>query len=177
VLSTDTEPIGDSLVTSAITTISGVTEAGEVCFFGKAYGLESELVSIEADPVGTDCTADDGCGVHVHSGTSCSNSTMQGGNFYSTADDPWATTGYRTTDTDGYALFFDCVSTGEPDMEGQAFVVHADDGSRVSCGLLMSAPEETTSSPTETPVSSVGKLAPLASALVMLSTAVIAVTL
>jgi hypothetical protein len=98
---------------------------------------------------------------------------MQGGHFYSTTSDPWATTGYRTTDADGSALFFDCVSTGETDMEGHAFVVHADDGSRVSCGLLVSVPEET-HSPTD---SSVGKLAPLASALAMLaSTAVIALT-
>jgi hypothetical protein len=168
--------MGDSLVTSEITTISGVTEAGEVCFFGKAYGLQSELVSFKADPVGTDCTADNGCGLHVYSGTSCTDSTTQGENFYSTADDPWTTIGYLTTDADGYALFFDCVSTGETDMEGKAFVVHADDGSRVSCGLLLSAPEETYS-PTEAPASSVGKFTPIASVLAMLTTAVIAVTL
>ncbi len=175
-LNTETEPMGDSLVTSEITTISGVKEAGEVCFFGEAYGLERELVSVRADPIGTDCTAGNGCGLHVHSGISCTNSTTQGGHYYRTAVDPWSTTGYLTTDADGFALFFDCVSTGEPDIEGHAFVVHADDGSRVSCGLLVSEPEETYS-PTEAPASSVGKLAPLASALAMLTTAVITLTL
>ncbi len=174
-LNTETEPMGDSLVTSEITTISGVKEAGEVCFFGEAYGLERELVSVRADPIGTDCTAGNGCGLHVHSGISCTNSTTQGGHYYSTADDPWATIGYLTTDTDGYALFFDCVSTGETNMEGHAFLVHADDGSRVSCGLLSEL--SATSSPTAAPTSSVGKLSPLRSALAMLTTAVIAVTL
>jgi hypothetical protein len=170
VLKTETEPLGDSLVTSNITAVSGIQEAGQVCFFGNAYGLERELVSFKADPVGTDCTAGNGCGLHVHSGTACTNSTTQGGHYYSTADDPWATTGYRTTDADGFALFFDCVSTGETDMVGHTFVVHADDGSRVSCGVL-SEPEELSTD------SSAGKLAPLATALAMLATAVIAVTL
>jgi Cu/Zn superoxide dismutase len=170
VLKTETIPLGDSLATAEVTAITGIREAGEVCFFGKAYGLERELVSFKADPVGVDCTAGNGCGVHVHSGTSCTNSTMQGGHFYSTTNDPWATTGYLTTDADGSALFFDCVSTGETDMEGHAFVVHANDGSRVSCGLLMSVPEEA-SSP-----SSAGKLAPLASALAMLTTFAIPLT-
>jgi hypothetical protein len=173
VLTVETIPLGDSLVTAEITAITGIRESGEVCFFGEASSLERELVSFKADPVGLDCTAGNGCGIHVHSGTSCTNSTMQGGHFYSTADDPWATTGYRTTDKNGYAIFFDCVSTGETDMEGHAFVVHANDGSRVSCGLLMSVPE---SSPTVAPDSSVGKLAPLASALAMLTTAAIALT-
>jgi Cu/Zn superoxide dismutase len=177
VLNTETIPLGDSMVTSEITAITGVKEAGEVCFFGTANALERELVSFKADPVGTDCTAGNGCGLHVHSGISCTNSTTQGGHFYSTASDPWTTTGYLTTDADGSSgMFFDCVSTGESDMEGHAFVVHADNGSRVSCGLLLSEPEER-SSPTAAPASSVGKLAPLASALAMLATAVITVTL
>jgi hypothetical protein len=174
VLNTETIPLEDSLVTSKITAITGIREAGEVCFFGKAYGLERELVSFKW--VGADCTAGNGCGLHVHSGISCTNSTTQGGHFYRTAVDPWSTTGYLTTDADGFALFFDCVSTGEPDIEGHAFVVHADDGSRVSCGLLVSEPEEAYSS-TEAPASSVRKFAPLASAWAMLTTAAIAVTL
>jgi hypothetical protein len=168
--------MGESLVTSEITTISGVMEVGEICYFGKAYGLERELVSVNAETPGTDCTADDGCGLQVHSGVSCANSMTQGGHYYSTVDDPWTTTGYRTTDADGVALFFDCISTGEANMEGQAFVVRANDGSRVSCGLLLSAPDETLS-PTEAPGSSVGNFAPMASALAMLTSAVIAITL
>jgi Cu/Zn superoxide dismutase len=170
--------MGDSLVTSEITTISGVKEAGEVCFFGKAYGLERELVSFKW--VGADCTAGNGCGLHVHSGISCTNGTTQGGHFYSTTVDPWSTTGYLTTDVDGSAIFFDCVSTGETDIEGHAFVVHANDGSRVSCGLLVSEPPVMSGmhSPTEASTSSVGKLAPLASALGMLTgTVVMALTL
>jgi hypothetical protein len=175
VMVTETEPLGDSNVTASITSISIIKEVDQVCFFGMASGLERDLVSANADPAGTDCTAGNGCGVHVHSGTACTDSTTQGGHFYATADDPWSSVGYRTTDADGQAMFLDCVSTGEIDTDGRPFVVHANDGSRVSCGLLMPAPDET-ASPTAAPASSVGKCAPLASALAMLTTAVIAVT-
>jgi hypothetical protein len=56
--------------------------------------------------------------------------------------DPWLYTGYLTTDDDGYATFASCVRTGfdvasDPELLlGRAFVVHANDGSRVSCGLI-----------------------------------------
>jgi Cu/Zn superoxide dismutase len=184
VLKTETQPLGDSKVTSDITvhadsesTTRKIGEAGDVCFFGKAYGLESNLVSFLANPAGPNCLAGNGCGAHVHSGTACTTSTTQGGHFYSETviDDPWALEGYLTTDEDGNAVFFDCVTTGEYDFVGRAFVVHADDGSRVSCGLLMPEPVET-ASPTAAPTSSVGKLSPLQSALTMLTTAMVAVT-
>jgi hypothetical protein len=190
VMKTETAPLGDSSVTAEITAVAGIKEASEICFFGKAAGLERDLVSFAADPVGTDCTAVNGCGVHVHSGESCVNTMMQGGHYYSTVDDPWVTPGYLTTDAEGSsAIFFECVSTGETEFEGRAFLVHASDGTRVSCGLLVSGEHDMMNmgdmdmggmdmgSPASAPTSSVGKLTPLASALAMLTTAVIAVTL
>jgi hypothetical protein len=183
VLKTETTPLEDSSVTAEITAVAGYRKAGEVCFFGSASGLERELVSFNADPVGTDCTAVNGCGVHVHRGESCLNTLMQGGHYYSTAEDPWTATGYLTTNGEGSsAIFFNCVSTGETEFEGRAFLVHSDDGSRVSCGLLVSKPHDMMNmnmggSPTAAPASSGLKLAPLASALAMLTAAVIAVTL
>jgi hypothetical protein len=183
VLKTETIPLGDLNVTAEITAVAGIRESGEVCFFGSASGLEPGLVSVMADPVGTDCTAENGCGVYVHRGESCLNNLMQGGHYYSTDIDPWTTSGgYLTTNAEGSsAIFFDCVSTGETEFEGHAFIVHADDGSRVSCGLLASKPHDMMNmnmgSPTAAPASSVGKLAPLASALAMVTAAVIAVTL
>jgi hypothetical protein len=171
VYTTYTEPLGDATVTSNITAISGIKEADQVCFFGMAYGLERELVSVMANPAGPDCTASNGCGLHMQSGTACTDSTTQGGHFHSTSsDDPWLPVGYSRTDAAGQAMFFHCVLTGESDFEGRAFIVHANDGSRVSCGLLLPAELDETAS-------SGGKLAPfLASALTMLTAAVLAVT-
>jgi hypothetical protein len=183
VLNTETLSLEGSNVTSGIMTISSRDNSlyaeTDLCIFGKAYGLERELVSTLADPAGPDCTAVDGCGAHVLSGTGCTDSTTQGNNFYNAdTEDPWGTVGYRTTDADGNSIFFNCVNTGGLEFEGQPFVLNAADGSRVSCGLLMADPMASpTASPTTAPTSSVGKLVPLANALIMLTTAVIAVTL
>jgi hypothetical protein len=169
-------------VTAGITTISssdaGLYAGTDLCFFGKASGLERDLVSTLAEPAGSDCAAVGGCGVRLLSGTGCTDSTTQGSSFYRSGmeTDPWETVGYRTTDADGKATFFDCVNTGGVSFEGNPFVINADDGSRVSCGLLM-AGEMEMAMPAASPASSVGKLAPLASALTMLTAAVIAVTL
>ena len=80
-----------------------------------------------------------GCGVHVHEGTECTDTSTQGGHYYDAASlsvDPWLLTGYLGTDGNGNAQFIECVRSGFSQYQGQAFIVHANDGSRVSCGIL-----------------------------------------
>jgi hypothetical protein len=187
VLSTSTVPMGGSNVSAGVTAISGIKSDDQVCFFGSADGLERELVSVMNDPAGPGCTAANGCGLNMHSGTACTDSSTMGGNFHSTTEDPWISTGYLSTSTDevGHSTFFHCFSTGETTMDGRPFVIHADDGTPVSCGLLMLA-EMADMADTylgdmvigDTDMmgddSSAGKLVPFASALTMLTTAVIA---
>ena len=56
--------------------------------------------------------------------------------------------GYKQTSAEGFGEYAACVHTGfdlasDPDLlVGQAFIVHAEDGSRVSCGVIESAPED-----------------------------------
>lgn len=64
------------------------------------------------------------------------------------SEDPWARVGYLATDSTGFAHYVDCLETGETQYDGRTFVVHANDGSRISCGLLeRSGDMEPTSSP------------------------------
>jgi len=145
-----TMPLGDSTVTS--NTVLFVPQWDDldnapndvVCFVGSAMGLESELKSVNGGG-GLNCSAKNGCGVHIHSGSSCADSAAQGGHWYNADDldlDPWAIVGYDQTDSVGHGQFASCVYTGfdvasDPDqLVGHAFVVHADDGSRVSCGVI-----------------------------------------
>ena len=76
---------------------------------------------------------------------------LSGGHWYNSeklAVDPWKLIGYEQTDSDGYGQFASCVRTGfdltsglDP-LEGHAFIVHANDGSRISCGLISKAPAD-----------------------------------
>jgi hypothetical protein len=183
VLNTETLSLENYNVTSGITTISssdaGLYAGTDLCFFGMAYGLERELVSTLAEPAESDRTAVGGCRARLLSGTGCTDCTTQGNNFYKSdmETDTWETVGYRTTDADGKAVFFDCVNTARVAFEGNPFVINSDDGSRVSCDFLLMVHEDEMVSPAAAPASSLGKLAPLASALTMLTASVIAVTL
>lgn len=146
-----TDPLGDSGVESSVTAIVGTDGDDHICVYGKATGLETNLLSFLED--GENCTAANGCGAHVHAGMDCTNSTTQMGHYYNsdTLDaDPWKYIGYLSTDGDGVGHFVDCAYTGETTFEGHAFIVHANDGSRVSCGLLESfMVDEPTPEPTD----------------------------
>lgn len=66
-----------------------------------------------------------------------------GSHFYgvNVPSDPWSERGYSYTDGDGNAQFAGCVRVGidlkgGAELEGKPFIIHANDGSRVSCGLI-----------------------------------------
>lgn len=107
--------------------------AGAVSGFGVAYGLEAELSSS-----GGSCTAQNGCGVHVHSGTACDPSADQGGHYWSPATDPdpWATIIYESTTSAGLGTFFFYAAAGTPSIADKPFIVHNNAGGRVACGVL-----------------------------------------
>ena len=48
-----------------------------VCFVGSAATLEPDIKLVYGGE-GADCTAANGCGVHVHAGTDCVNTETQG---------------------------------------------------------------------------------------------------
>jgi hypothetical protein len=110
---------------------------GIVYLSGMASNLEPNL---QGPPNGTDCTAPNGCGVHIHSGGSCFNVSTQGGHFYDNETltmDPWTYVYYNLTDSDGHAHFAKTVNMGGiTSIDGRPFVVHSNNGSRVSCGVL-----------------------------------------
>lgn len=105
---------------------------------GWAGGLEANLVD-------TACSATNGCGTHVHSGTSCATSAQQGGHLTTSAgQDPWTNISYSSTDAHGYATVMFSVSSDRSDVLGKPFIVHDSEGARVSCGLLSDVTTTTT---------------------------------
>ncbi|KAL1510336.1 hypothetical protein AB1Y20_006652 [Prymnesium parvum] len=77
------------------------------------------------------------CGVHIHSGMSCTSDA--GGHYYtgSVTSDPWTSVSYTSTGA-GTASASVTVDTGASSLSliGRAFVVHGYDGGRIACALL-----------------------------------------
>jgi hypothetical protein len=129
--------------TASLVPLSNSGVSGEIAIFvtssglvgvGSATGLEANLV---ASPSGVNCTAKNGCGVHVHSGASCTSSSSQGGHYYDVqAVDPWATVRYSSTNATGSASFTFSVLTNFKAIDGKPFIVHNNAGGRVACGIL-----------------------------------------
>lgn len=109
------------------------------CFYVVGQRLTANIASYLTNNTSSDCNVTNGCGVHVHAGTSCDSITSQMGHYYNNqtfATDPWILVNYDTTDDKGTAYATHCVATGETTFLGQAFVLHDPTGKRVSCGLL-----------------------------------------
>jgi len=101
---------------------------------GYAYGLEPNLGNANYG-LGFNCTATNGCGAHVHAGDSCE-PDRQGGHFFSGAVDPWRVIGYPSSSGTGNATFDFIIEDPATDIAGRPFIVHRNDGGRVSCGIL-----------------------------------------
>lgn len=132
-----------SVFTASLSQLSSSGVTAEITIFvtpsglmgvGSAAGLEASLADSSND--GSDCTATNGCGVHVHTGTACTDSTTQGGHYFTESSDPWTTIGYATTTSAGAATFSFSVLTEAKSIAGKVFVVHNNAGGRVACGVL-----------------------------------------
>jgi hypothetical protein len=84
------------------------------------------------------------CRLHK-TGTDVFSTFVVVGHWYNNAtlsSDPWAIIGYASTNSAGYSEFANCVRTGynltaDPSLlTGRTFIIHAEDGSRVSCGSI-----------------------------------------
>ena len=123
------ESLAGSGATGAVTLHSA---PGRLRGAGTGAGLETGLSEA------LNCTATNGCGVHVHSGTGCANGTAQGGHYYTASPtDPWLTVRYPATDAKGAAMFAFSVPDGFPrPLLDRPFILHNNAGGRVACGML-----------------------------------------
>lgn len=82
------------------------------------------------------------CGVHIHSGTTCDNHDDVGGHYWNDdiVEDPWTTDNgaVYNTNYEGMTHATNILNSGHHLKEnlGHAVVVHAQDGTRIGCGVL-----------------------------------------
>jgi len=149
VSSVELSPYGDGSTVTGAATVLYIAAIDAIYMWGHAMNLEANLVSSSMTG-GSDCTATNGCGAHIHMGTACTDVSTQGGHLYNssaTTPDPWLTIGYHHTSATGYATFSG-LAFGPYDPAGKPFVVHNNAGDRVACGML-SAPPTTPASSTD----------------------------
>ena len=83
------------------------------------------------------------CGIHIHTGTTCSVASEVGGHYFREGTvDPWTTAGgaVYNSDGNGEAMGVFSVTSGFDTYEenlGHAVVIHAQDGTRLACGILV----------------------------------------
>jgi len=132
-------PVGRGVLVASISAYPGytgdLTLTGSVQILVEEYDLDFRFEGTGAE---AGCV---NCGVHVHSGTSCSDADLILGHYWTPADapDPWTIqTTFYVSDADGAAVGSFNVDSGYgyADNEGHAVVVHASDNSRIGCGIL-----------------------------------------
>lgn len=92
------------------------TDSTTCGYAGIVQGLMPNLVALN-------CTATNGCGVHIHNGTSCNDTTTQGGHYFASpvTVDPWTESRY-SSDANGTANFMGILDIGTDNVEGRPFL-------------------------------------------------------
>lgn len=106
---------------------NSTTEGTAVVFVGSTSGVigyAGFASYLESDLVASECTAVNGCGAHIHNGTSCDDSTTQGGHYFvspAVTEDPWVNERYSSDET-GSTNFSGVVNIGTDMIEGKPFL-------------------------------------------------------
>jgi len=90
------------------------------------------LSGIDPDCANGASGAANSCGVHIHSGMTCTDDA--GGHYYTgdVTDDPWATVAYTT----GIGAVSVTTGASAMEVEGRAVVIHDRTGARIACSLF-----------------------------------------
>ena len=120
--------------------VSGTVEPVITALTTQAFAYY--LSGVDPDCASGPGSAANSCGVHIHTGISCTDNA--GGHYFVSpvTTDPWTTVIYTAT-TDGtgagtFAMGSHSVDTGgtSADVDGRAFIIHDFLGGRIACGLL-----------------------------------------
>lgn len=123
-----------NLAVSGTVNISELNNTAQVLTWNLS-GVDTACVAGAGDDV------TNGCGIHVHLGTSCAVASEVGGHFFNTStlsSDPWLDIVY-VADSSGASQGSATVNTelALSELEGRAFVVHElAGGARVGCAVL-----------------------------------------
>merc|ERR1712190_244051 len=129
---------------------------GPVVTMGVTQTFSYSLANVDALCSAGAGSAANSCGIHIHTGTSCTNNAL--GHYFTdtVTNDPWTAISY-TSLPNGTTSGTAAVMTGAlaSNIEGRAFIVHGFDGGRIACAILQRVVPVSTlpSTPPSTPPS------------------------
>lgn len=140
---------GNLKVAGSITIVgaSGDATTAKQTLTWSLSGLDTACVANAGDDV------TNGCGIHVHAGSTCDSHANVGGHYYSTAlepNDPWLPIVYVASSEGNENQKSVEVVTGlsNGDITGRVMVVHAlNSGERIACGVIERQPRENPDDP------------------------------
>jgi len=119
------------LIPIGIVQVTATEDENVVLFFAAFSGMDRACI-------GDQSGEGNRCGIHIHSGTNCTEGI--GGHYYTplTDPDPWIPVTYTDASTGGTGIPSRAVRTGYSlaDLYGHAVIVHDSTGARVGCAIL-----------------------------------------
>jgi Cu/Zn superoxide dismutase len=109
--------LSDSGVTGFVSIFTESDNSTIIGYGGKIFNVKTNL-NAQA------CNVTNGCGVHIHNGTSCTNSSTQGVHYFNSAlvpNDPWVNKRY-SSDSIGSSNFSGILDIGTHDVSGRVFI-------------------------------------------------------
>lgn len=112
----------------------------DVYFIGMEGGMDMDFL-FQISGLESNCV---NCGIHIHEGITCASHDLVMGHYWNsdngTAPDPWTSNYGAIYNSDEYSRAKGNYQLnsgyGIEDNEGHAVVVHAQDGTRIACGVL-----------------------------------------
>jgi len=134
---------------------------GPVVTMGVTQTFSYSLANVDALCSAGAGSAANSCGIHIHTGTSCTNNAL--GHYFTdtVTNDPWTAISY-TSLPDGTTSGTAAVTTGAlaSNIEGRAFIVHGFDGGRIACAILQRVVPMSPSMPPSMPPSTPPSMPP-----------------
>jgi len=110
-----------------------ISQGGSGASAAQVLGWKLDGADIQGCGTGVPDAAN-ACGVHIHSGTTCSHASEVGGHYWvEGSDDPWRNVAYLTATGVTSAVV---TGASAEEIQGRVIVVHDSAGNRISCGVI-----------------------------------------
>jgi len=112
---------------------TNITGTANLAFQGGNVTIEYDLYGVQPECSTPNAAAPNSCGIHIHAGYGCENTSVPGGHYFNLASDPWVNVVYASSgNASNGTVSVDNNATWD-ETDGRVLVVHDRSGARVTC--------------------------------------------